>query len=85
VSVNYPGILDMASTPKGKRGGKASKGAQDGGEARRNVVSIRGTEAWREWLMGLARHRRLAAADVIDQALVEYAKVHGYNIPPPLR
>jgi hypothetical protein len=35
--------------------------------------------------MGLAEHRRLAAADVIDQALVEYAKAHGYSIPPPLR
>jgi hypothetical protein len=75
----------MASTPKGKRGGKASEGGQNDAEARRNVVSIRGTEAWRDWLMGLARHRRLAAADVIDQALVEYARAHGYDVPPPLR
>jgi hypothetical protein len=75
----------MANTAKRKGSGKVSKGGQTDGTARRNVVSIRGTEAWRDWLMGLARHSRLAAADVIDQALVEYAKAHGYNDPPPLR
>jgi hypothetical protein len=75
----------MANNAKRKGSDKASKGAPPDGTARRNVVSIRGTEAWRDWLMGLAEHRRLAAADVIDQALVEYAKAHGYSIPPPLR
>ena len=65
----------------------------DGGEkadarnsaTRRNVVSIRGTEAWRDWLMELAAHRRLKAADVIDQALIEYAQKHGYIEPAPPR
>ena len=61
---------------------KKSKTAEPG--ARRNVVSIRGTEEWRDWLMGLAVHRRLSAADVIDQALVEYAQKYGYKkLPPP--
>ena len=52
---------------------------------RRNVVSIRGTVEWRDWLMGLADHRRLAAADVIDQALIEHAQKHGYAPPAPRR
>lgn len=55
------------------------------GHTRKNVVSIRGTEAWREWLMGLAAHKRLKAADVIDQALIEYAERHGYPKPAPPR
>jgi hypothetical protein len=54
-------------------------------EPRKNVVSIRGTESWREWLMGLAAHRRLKAVDVIDQALIEYAKKYGYTEEAPPR
>jgi hypothetical protein len=34
------------------------------------------------WLVSASEDR---AADVIDQALVEYAKAHGYEVPPPLR
>jgi hypothetical protein len=51
---------------------------------RRNIVSIRGAEAWRAWLMALAAHRRLKASDVIDQALTEYAQKYGYpeRVPP---
>ena len=52
---------------------------------RKNVVSIRGTENWRDWLMGLAAHRRLKASDVIDQALIEYAERHGYTREAPPR
>ncbi len=54
-------------------------------EPRKNVVSIRGTERWREWLAGLATHRRLSAADVIDQALIEYASKYGYKEKAPPR
>jgi len=72
----------VADLPMGKK--KAGdQGAES--EARRNVVSIRGTERWRDWLMGLAAHRRLKASDVIDQALIEYAQRHGYDKPAPPR
>jgi hypothetical protein len=54
-------------------------------EPKKSVVSIRGTDAWREWLMGLAAHRRLRATDVIDHALIEYAAKYGYNEPAPPR
>lgn len=72
----------MAKKTAGPKG-KGEKGDQE--ETRKNVVSIRGTERWRTWLMGLAAHRRLKAADVIDQALIEYAERHGYNEPAPPR
>jgi hypothetical protein len=65
--------------------GKERDAKQTELEPRRNVVSIRGTEAWRDWLMALSEHRRLSAADVIDQALIEYARKYGYTKPAPPR
>lgn len=73
--VEHP-MAKRAATP-------APKGGDD--EPRKNVVSIRGTESWRAWLMGLAAHRRLKAVDVIDQALVEYAQKYGYTEEAPPR
>jgi hypothetical protein len=72
-----------------KRATKASKppepAPEPGPVLRKNVISIRGTEAWRDWLMRLAKHKRLNATDVIDQALVEYAERHGFEEAPPER
>jgi hypothetical protein len=87
------GASDMATGLVGrkmarKHGGPGGETPDKGGAeppARRNVVSIRGTEAWRDWLMGLAAHRRLKAADVIDQALIEYAQKYGYEKKAPPR
>jgi len=73
----------LAERPMAKKKSKSAPKPET--EARRNVVSIRGTERWRDWLMGLASHRRLKASDVIDQALIEYAQKYGYNDPPPPR
>jgi hypothetical protein len=74
--------MAAAGTPMAR---KNPKGPRPEPGARRNIVSIRGTEAWRDWLMGLAEHRRLKAADVIDQALIEYAERYGYKVPAPRR
>jgi hypothetical protein len=50
-----------------------------------NVLSIRGTAEWRDWLNRLADHCRLKSADVIDRALIVYAKQEGFTEPPPKR
>ena len=50
-----------------------------------NVLSIRGATEWRDWLNRLSDHCRLKTADVIDQALVVYAKQEGFNEPAPKR
>jgi hypothetical protein len=74
----------LVAHPMAKKKAPA-KAPESGGEPRRNIISIRGTESWRAWLMGLAAHRRLKAPDVIDQALIEYAQKYGFTEPAPPR
>ena len=50
-----------------------------------NVLSIRGTTEWRDWLNRLSEHCRLKSPDVIDRALIVYAKQEGFTEPPPKR
>ena len=50
-----------------------------------NVLSIRGTTEWRDWLNRLADHCRLKTADVIDHAIIAYAKQQGFKEQPPKR
>lgn len=52
---------------------------------KRQVISLRGSEEWREWLNGLADHCRIPATALIDVALTRYAKEAGYEEPPPKR
>ena len=59
------------------------KGSGDGPKG--NVFSIRGSEEWREWVGRLADHSRLKVADVIDRALIVYARQEGFNEPAPRR
>jgi hypothetical protein len=49
---------------------------------RKNVISIRGTEAWREWLIEYAAFRRVPVTSLIDQILNEAAKRDGFKLPP---
>ncbi len=50
-----------------------------------NVLSIRGSTEWRDWLNRLSEHCRLKAADVIDRALIVYAQKEGFDEPAPRR
>jgi hypothetical protein len=50
-----------------------------------NVISIRGSGEWRAWVGRLADHSRLKVADVIDRALLVYAKQEGFTEPAPRR
>jgi hypothetical protein len=49
---------------------------------RKNVISVRGTEAWRDWLNEYAAFRRVPATSLIDQVLAESAKRDGFTSPP---
>lgn len=49
---------------------------------RRSIVNIRGTEAWRDWLVSYATFRRVPVAVVIDLALAEAAKRDNFEPPP---
>ncbi len=49
----------------------------------RNIFSIRGTVAWREWLERFAVHQRVTPTALIDRALTEAARRAGFDKPPP--
>ena len=71
---------DSAEPPR-RRGRPKGSGVGPKG----NVFSIRGSEEWRAWVGRLADHDRLKVADVIDKALVAYAKEQGFDEPAPRR
>lgn len=64
---------------------KARKGASKRKAIPRVMVTIRGTEAWRAWLGELAEFLRSRPTDVIDQALIKYAKEMGFDKEAPKR
>jgi hypothetical protein len=49
------------------------------------AVTLRGSEAWKAWVEGLANHCRLDVAKVIDRALIDYARKEGFNKEAPRR
>lgn len=49
------------------------------------LVSLRGSEEYREWLEGLANRSHLPMAILLEHALREYAERHGYEKPQPRR
>lgn len=49
------------------------------------AVTLRGSPEWKEWVEGLAEDRRLDVAKLIDCALIDYAKTHGYLPKAPPR
>jgi hypothetical protein len=52
---------------------------------RRTVLTIKGTDEWREWLEGLSDFLRTPTSTIVDHALVRYAKEMGYQQPAPKR
>ena len=43
---------------------------------------MRVSKMWKRWLIGLANFRRRDKADVINEALEDYATKWGYEQPP---
>jgi hypothetical protein len=73
-------VNPVSAVPKRRGRPKSSTEAPKG-----NVLSIRGSEEWRDWVGRLADHGRLKVADVIDRALLLYAKHEGFDEPAPRR
>ena len=48
-----------------------------------NVMSIRGTAAWKAWVDRYAARRRVTSTALIDQVLAEAAERDGFEMPPP--
>lgn len=51
-------------------------------QIKKNLVVVRGYEAWGEWLEGLSRQLGSPITVTIDRALRELAKREGYPPPP---
>lgn len=75
-------MVAMTDMPKKKTKASTPKSAAPG--RRESVIGLKGLPEWKVWLARLAEHRRLSMADVIDQALVDYAAKYGFE-PPPKR
>ncbi len=64
---------------------KKKAGSIPEGEQPKTLFSIKGTQAWHEWLKEYAESRGMAVMAVIDHALREQAKKDGFPKPMPKR
>ena len=46
------------------------------------VTNIRSSPEWKAWLQRFADHTRKDLADVVDEALLRYARAEGFEQPP---
>jgi hypothetical protein len=66
---------------KPKQPPKASPAPPEEGR-RAQVLNVRGNQAWKDWLVRFAEFNRSDMVDLIDDALVAYAKAKGFEAPP---
>ena len=64
---------------------KGTAGRPKAVQPKRQIISMRGSEEWREWLNALADHAHMPATTLIDQALLRYAQSVGFEQPMPKR
>jgi hypothetical protein len=69
-----------------KRKGKPGR-KPDPERAMQATLMVRGSKAWRAWVDALAEHatRSGSVSDLVDQALVEFARIKGFGEDPPKR
>ena len=68
-----------------KRAAPPRPAADKGADPRHIVISVKGSLEFRDWLMELAAFCRLRGVEVIDHALVHYARHVGFPKPAPPR
>jgi hypothetical protein len=49
---------------------------------RSGVTNIRSSPEWKAWLQRFADFTRKDLADVVDEALLRYARAEGFELPP---
>jgi hypothetical protein len=74
----------MQTMPPPRKPKKAG-GRPRSAEPKLPLASLKGSEKYRKWLEGLARHAHLPVAILIEHALREYASTHGYDQEQPQR
>ena len=63
----------------------AKKNVLASSNERKSITTLKGSPDWAAWLERLAEFDRNTVVGLIDRALAEYAKNHGFNEPPPKR
>lgn len=73
-----------AARPKGTAKRAAKGGGAKGADVsrQRNIFVMRGTDAWKGWLDGLAARMGMPLTVLVDHALREVAKRNGHDEPP---
>lgn len=49
---------------------------------RRQILALRGRDAYKAWLTRFAEVQRSDVSDLVDDALAAYAKSKGFDVPP---
>lgn len=75
-------MLAMAAAKKPK---PKAMGRPKSADPKKSLASLKGGEAYSEWLDGLVDHSHLPVTILIEHALREYAENHGYEPEQPRR
>ena len=75
------GEADNPEKSRGKPGPKP-----DPARTRFAVTNVRSSPDWKAWVEGLAEFdRATSVSELVDRALVAYARERGHKVPPPKR
>lgn len=61
------------------------KGRPKVDDPKKSLISLKGSDKYAGWLDGLIAHVNLPPTMMMELALREYAKNHGYDVPQPKR
>jgi hypothetical protein len=73
-------VSAVAEPPKKPKGRPAPK--PDPSRPRSALVTIRCRPEWRDWLARFATAKNIDMSDLVDEALLRYARVEGFDMPP---
>jgi hypothetical protein len=79
------GLVDMATTQAEDSDGRKPKRKRRDAEPRPIALTIRGRQDWKEWVASLAAFERISVNELVDRALVRYAREAGYKTGAPER
>lgn len=74
------GLMAEPKHPKKRPGPKPNPA-----KTRNAAIMVRSTDEWKEWVEELAAFKRMTASDLIDHALVAFAREAGFTKMPPRR
>jgi hypothetical protein len=77
------GVVAEMAKSKAPKGRTADEPKRE--DPRQVVISMKGSAEFRDWLYELAEHERIKAVELLERAVVEYARNHGFTKIAPRR